>query len=331
MSILTKEMIKKLSGPIVVFGAGGFIGINLLNTLLKYRDDVIGVSQDHKNNWRFIANQIPLKNLVSLDILQQTPLRYFFESYRPKTIFNLAAYGAYSKQKEYDKIYQTNFLATIDLIEIAKEYGFECFLQAGSSSEYGLNSAAPKETDALIPNSHYAVSKSAVYQAINYYGRIEKLPISHLRLYSAYGPWEEPDRLIPVLISNARKGKLPPLVAAEISRDFIYIADVVEAFLLAAVHIKQIEGMALNIGTGLKTTIHDLVQTTKKTFQIDAQPKYGQMPNRRWDLKDWYCNPSKAKGLIDFEAKTTLEEGLLKIGNWQEEIGFDNAFWNRIS
>ncbi|MBN2745638.1 MAG: NAD-dependent epimerase/dehydratase family protein, partial [Bacteroidales bacterium] len=288
-----------------------------------------GVSQDHLNNWRFIANQIPFKNLYSVDILQQTPLRDFFKSYRPQTIFNLAAYGAYSKQKEYDKIYQTNFLATVDLIEIAKDFEFECFIQAGSSSEYGLNSAAPTETEELIPNSHYAVSKAAVFQAIKYFGQIEDLPVAHLRLYSAYGPWEEPDRLIPVLISYARKGKLPPLVAAEISRDFIFIEDVVDAFLKAAANIEKIKGLALNIGTGQKTTIRDLIQTTQDIFQIKTDAEFGQMPNRRWDLKDWYSNPSMGEKWIDFKAKTNLKEGLLQTRDWQIRVNFDNAYWNR--
>lgn len=323
-----EKKIMDLPGPIAIFGAGGFVGINLLNTILKVRQDVIGISQDHHNSWRFIANNIPRKNRTSIDILQQIPLKIFFNKYKPATIFNLAAYGAYSKQNEYDKIYQTNFVATVDMIEIAKEIGFKVFIQAGSSSEYGLNSCAPAEDSILIPNSHYAVSKAALYQAIKYYGLIENLPIVQLRLYSVYGPWEEPDRLIPVLISKARLGEFPPLVNPMVSRDFIHIDDVISAFILAANQVSNIKGEALNIGTGIKTTIQELSKTVKEIFNISTNPEFGKMPNRKWDLEEWYSNPELMNKKLDFKAEISLKKGLLDIGKWQEEINFDKAFWN---
>lgn len=324
------EKVKKLKGPIVIFGAGGFIGLNLLKTLLLYRNDVYGVSQDAKNNWRFIASNIQSENIHSCDINEYSLLRELIINLKPKTIFNLAAYGAYSKQKEYKKIYQTNFISIVDIIELLKESGFDAYVQTGSSSEYGTNSSAPKEEDELIPNSHYAVSKVANYYAAKYYGKIEKLPIVHLRLYSAYGPWEEPDRLIPVLISHARKSTLPPLVNPNISRDFIYTTDVVSALICAASSMnKNIYGEAFNIGTGIKTTMNDLVEIVKNEFTINENAEFGSMQNRDWDVADWYANIEKAKNLIRWEPKVELTRGLYEVNNWQKEINFDAAFWNR--
>ncbi|OIP00481.1 MAG: hypothetical protein AUJ98_08035 [Bacteroidetes bacterium CG2_30_33_31] len=323
-----ESMVKALPGPIAIFGAGGFIGINLLNLLLKFRNDVYGISQDHLNNWRFIANKIQQINILTVDILQQNQILNFINEIKPQTIFNLAAYGAYSKQNEYDKIYQTNFVASIDLIEVAKKQGFKAFVQAGSSSEYGINSQQPSENDTLLPNSHYAVSKAALYQAIKYYGKIEKLPITNLRLYSVYGPWEEPDRLLPVVISKARKGEFPALVNPQVSRDFIYIDDVLKAFIMAALKINSLSGEALNIGSGKKTTILVLANTIKEIYKIKSNPNFGIMPNRKWDLTDWYSNPSKAENLLNWHAEIPLKDGIQKVGKWQENIDFDNAYWN---
>jgi nucleoside-diphosphate-sugar epimerase len=323
-----KNLISGLKGPIVIFGAGGFIGLNLLKQLLKYRSDVIGVSQDHLNNWRFLANRIPSENVQSADLLQATAIRSMMQELKPRTIFNLAAYGAYSKQKEYDKIYQTNFVATIDLIEIAKELGFDAFIQAGSSSEYGCNSAGPSEDTPLLPNSHYAVSKAALFPAIKYYARHENLPIAQLRLYSVFGPWEEPDRLIPVILSHARKQKYPPLVHPEISRDFIYINDVVEAFIKAATNINTIQGHAFNVGTGIKTTIGELTSLIAEIYSLEKKANFGTMPNRKWDLTDWFANPEKSKKMLQWSSTTSLREGLIKTGKWQKEVNFDQAFWN---
>lgn len=318
-----------LSGPILIIGAGGFIGINLLQTILRFRKDVVGVSQDIYNNWRFLACSLNPKHLKQCDINDIHQVQQLLNEIPAQTIFNLAAYGAYSKQSEYDKIYQTNFIGTVDLIEQLKIKGFKAFIQAGSSSEYGRNSNAPLESAELKPNSHYAVSKVSVYNAIKYYGKIENLPIIHLRLYSVYGPFEEPDRLIPVLLSNVQKNKFPLFVDGEISRDFIYITDVIEAFIDAANEMKpELYGEAFNIGSGTKTSIRELAYLTKDIFQLKEEPEFGTMQNRNWDLADWYSNPQKANSLLKWKSKTSLKNGLLKAKKWQETVDFNNALWN---
>ncbi len=320
--------IKKLEGPIFIFGAGGFIGVNLFNVIFEQRKDVYAITQDPRNNWRFLANNIPADNIISCDINDITILKDTLATYRPRTIFNLAAYGAYSKQKEYKKIYSTNFNSAVNIIEMLKEDGFAAYVHAGSSSEYGMNSAAPLEEAALIPNSHYAVSKAASFFAVKYYGMIEQLPVAHLRLYSAYGPWEEPDRLIPVIIAAARKGAFPPLVDPDISRDFIYVDDVCTAFIAAASCINTIKGEAFNVGTGIKTTIRELSGIILQQYDIAQPPAFGNMPNRNWDVQDWYSNSDKAHKVLDWKAETKLEDGLTSVDRWQKDVNFDTAFWN---
>ena len=323
-----REKVLKLQGPIFVFGAGGFIGINLFNTIFRYRKDVYAITQDPHNNWRFIVNNIPSGNILSCDINELIILNNTLEEYKPKTIFNLAAYGAYSRQKEYRKIYNTNFNSAVNIIEQLKTPGFAAYVHAGSSSEYGMNSAAPPEDAPLVPNSHYAVSKVASYYSVKYYGAIENLPVAHLRLYSAYGAWEEPDRLMPVLVSAARKQQYPPLVDPNISRDFIDVYDVCTAFIATAIEIEKVKGEAFNIGTGVKTTIRELTDLTMKQFHIPNPPEFGNMPNRNWDMPDWYSNSEKAKRLLGWEYTIPLADGLHSVDLWQQETNFDNAFWN---
>src|SRR6202012_222088 len=114
--------------------------------------------------------------------------------YRPETVFNLSAYGAYSKQNNANLIYETNLLGTLNILEECKR--ITAYVHAGSSSEYGLNCEGPKEDDELIPNSHYAVSKVSGGYRIKFYAKVPQLPAVNLRLYSIYGAWEDPDRLI---------------------------------------------------------------------------------------------------------------------------------------
>ena len=324
-----KEAILKIKGPVFIFGASGFVGANLFHCFRTFRDDVYACSLKPHRSWR-LEGENP-EQLIDVDITDYINLLEIIDEYKPDTIFNLAAYGSYSRQKKYNKIHDTNYTANINVVELLKKNGFSAYIHAGSSSEYGLNSNAPSEDEELIPNSHYAVSKASFYYALKYYGRVERLPVLNLRLYSVYGPWEEPDRLMPVLIHSARKGKLPAFVNASISRDFVFISDVIAAFVTAALFIKpEFYGNAYNIGNGVKTTIEGLAKKAIDSFKLDVKPVFGSMEDRKWDLSDWYANIAKIKRDFNWEPLVGLSDGIVRTSVWQEDIDFDSLIQRNI-
>jgi polyisoprenyl-phosphate glycosyltransferase len=311
-----KEEVNKLHGPIIVFGAGGFIGANLVRQILKYRQDVFAVTSKPFIPWRL--DDINPAHILHGDITKKDHLEQLFEKHQFKTVFDLAAYGAYSKQDVVEKIYTTNVIGLLNLLEVCSKFSIRALIHAGSSSEYGLNCAAPKEEDSLNPNSHYSVSKISAAYLINFYGVIKEMPVLNLRYYSVYGPYEEPDRLIPKLIDEGKKGNYPPLVEPEISRDFIYIDDVILVTLKSAnANFQEVRGLSLNIASGLKHTIKDVAGVIKDIFKLDKEPTWGSMPNRKWDLKEWFGDPSKTKALLAWENETSLKDGLMKTRDWQ--------------
>lgn len=312
-----------LPGPILVLGAGGFVGFNLFKTLCSLRSDVFAVVHRLNAGWRMDQASIPPSQLLVCDLNYEKSVRHMIDTSRPRTIFNLAAYGAYSHQENAELIYRTNFLSTIHLLEALKARGFDAYVHAGSSSEYGLHSAGPAEGEEPLPNSHYAVSKLGNANLLKYYGRILELPVVNLRLYSVYGPWEEPDRLIPVLVERSREGRLPNLVARGISRDFIYVADATRAFIASARRMApDLHGESFNIATGHRTSMEDLAELARKSLQVEAEPVFGSMPNRRWDVENWFGNPAKAAKLLGWKATVTLERGLLSTLAWQQEVDY---------
>jgi len=314
-----QEKIKKIEGPIFVFGASGFIGINVFHEIFSVRNDCYAITHDAINAWRLKLLNVPNKNVVHCDITSLISVKNIVERYKPKTIFNLAAYGAYSKQKDVRLIYETNVNGTVNILENC-EY-VKAYVHAGSSSEYGSNSAAPKEIDPLKPNSHYAASKVSASYIIQYYAQFKNINAINLRLYSIYGFWEEPDRLIPMLIEKARQKSLPNLVEKEISRDFVFIYDTVEAFVDAALNMNsEIRGKSFNICTGKKTTLGELVEEVRNEFGIEQKPVWGGMENRAWDLKDWYGDPESANKELKWVAKTSLSDGLRETMRWHEKI-----------
>ena len=321
---MLKEKILKLEGPILIFGASGFIGVNLVKSIFEYRNDCFAITHNPRNAWRLRLLNIPSENILFCDISNQTSVKNIFNEVKPKTIFNLSAYGAYSKQDNINLIYQTNILGTLNILENCSDVNV--YIHAGSSSEYGLNSKSPSESDRLDPNSHYAVSKVSTSYLINYYAKFKNLLCANLRLYSIYGPWEEPDRLIPKLVECGFENAYPPLVNPDTTRDFVYIDDCVEAFIDTANNITfQNSGKSINIGSGTKTTLSELVAIIQKTFNIDHEPNWGNMKNRAWDTNEWYGNYNTAEEVIFWKPKTSLQVGLMKYKNWQNEIGYKDT------
>ncbi len=332
LNLSINEKIKKLEGPIFVFGASGFIGANLIEALAENRKDYFAVTHDSNVAWRLRLLNVPFDNILHCDITSKYSVDSVFEKYKPKTIFNFAAFGAYSKQNDANLIHETNYIGTLNILQSCSS--IKCYIHAGSSSEYGTNCTAPDEDSQLLPNSHYAVSKASTNFLIEYFAEQNKIPAVNLRLYSVYGKWEEPDRLIPRLVENIRKGTLPPLVSPDISRDFIHVDDCIEAFVDAAINIKpEIYGESFNIASGKKVTMGELIDLCISSFNIPIVPKWNTMDNRNWDLKEWYGNPGKAKTMLKWKSKTDLLEGLQKTIDWQNSIHYEeniiSAFENK--
>jgi dolichol-phosphate mannosyltransferase len=310
--------IEKLKGPIVVFGAGGFIGANIFRQLLGAREDVYGIIHQSYVPWRLIGLD-PAK-ILRADITQPEEVKDLFRQHKFQNIFYLAAFGAYSRQNDPKQIFETNVMGLLTVLQEASRHGFAAFVHAGTSSEYGENSEAPLETDPLDPNSFYAVSKVSASFLIRYMAAKHSLPVVNLRLYSVYGPWEEPDRLMPRLIEAGLAGRYPPFVDPDVSHDFIYVDDVVESFVLAATRgVQQAPGQSLNIATGVQTTLREVASHAKDIFGLSGDPEWRSMPNRSWDLKNWYGNPAYAEKILSWRPKIAFREGLDRMVEWQKQ------------
>ena len=306
--------IQSLEGPILVLGASGFIGANLFKILLSKREDVYGVCRLEKG-WRLEG--VDTKNIMFTDVNDSAALKNLINTITPRTVFDFISYGAYSFEESHEIVYQTNFLSLTNIVTLLEEKGVSAYIHAGTSSEYGLNSKQPKEDSSLEPNSHYSSSKIAASYFLKYMGKTRNFPTINLRLYSVYGPLEDSSRLIPNILNHAKVKKFPPLVDSDISRDFIFIKDACEAFILAASKIHpELYGESFNIGTGNKTTIKELALTIKKVYKIKKNPIFSNMKKRNWDLNEWYSDSKKAEKVLGWKSKTSLVDGLNLTFNW---------------
>jgi len=121
------------------------------------------------------------------------------------------------------------------------------------------------------------------------------------------------------------------LVNPDISRDFIYTDDVTEAFLDAALNLRDEDfGESFNIGSGKKTSIRDVASLARDLFAIEQSPSF-TMPQRRWDVTDWYANPRRAAERIGWESRTDFREGLVKSVEWYASLPDKEAYhrWSK--
>jgi nucleoside-diphosphate-sugar epimerase len=192
-------------------------------------------------------------------------------------------------------------------------------VNTGSSSEYGFKDHAPSETDWLEPNSHYAVTKASATLFSRYTGQSGRILLPTLRLYSVYGPYEEPDRLLPTVILRGLAGELPPLVQPDVARDYVHVDDVCAAYLSAASGPGREPGAVYNVGTGVQTTLRDVVEVARRLLGIVAQPVWGSLAPRSWDTSVWVADTRKIRSELGWQPRVKFEEGLRRMVEWFTE------------
>jgi dolichol-phosphate mannosyltransferase len=300
---------------VLVTGGSGFVGANLARRLLSEGHEVHLLMRPHFSDWR-LRDIRPHVAIHVANLARSDEVDGVLQRIKPAWVFHLAAYGAYSFQDDAEEVIRTNCLGTMTLIQACLKIGIEILVHAGSSSEYGFKDHAPAETELAEPNSAYAVAKAAATQFCRLTARTRHVPLTTLRLYSAYGAFEDPRRLIPTLIVHALDGRWPRLAGPETARDFVHVEDVIDAFLAVARNPPADPGAIYNVGSGRQTTLQELVALTAAQFRIEQPPVWNSLPPRAWDTDVWVSNPAKIKAEVGWSAKTTLPQGLRLLADW---------------
>jgi dolichol-phosphate mannosyltransferase len=301
---------------VLITGGTGFVGANVVRGMIERGFEVHALVRATHKPWRL--EQVDGVRLHVVDLLDRAAVDALFGHTRPTFVLHLAAYGAYSSQTDVARCVRTNLEAAVILMDAAAEHGVERFVNTGSSSEYGFQDHAPDEAEALEPNSLYAVTKAGATAYAGHLGRSGRLRTTTLRLYSVYGPYEEPTRLIPTLILAGLRGTYPPLVSPTIARDFVYVDDVVRAY-DAALRGDLVAGSVYNIGTGVQTTLGDAVEVSRSLFGIAKAPAWGSMEERRWDTSTWVANVSRVRRELGWAPETSFDDGFRRTAAWIAE------------
>ena len=303
---------------VVVTGGSGFVGASLMRRLLSMGWQVDLLLRPGFATWRVPVQQPRLSTHV-VDLTDASSVKMLLHRLRPRYVFHLAAHGAYSWQTDAARIADTNLEATRTLALASLEADVEAFVHTGSSLEYGRKRHAPSEDEPAEPDGAYAGSKAAATAFCRDLGRRSGIPMPTLRLYSVYGPWEEPRRLVPSLLLHAMVGKWPPLAKPDTARDFVWVEDVIDALVIAAERPPADPGAIFNIGTGRQTTLGEIVDLVREMTGCQAGAHWQSMPDRGWDTDIWYAETRRATMELGWIAQTTLRTGLQQTLQWLRE------------
>ena len=293
-------------------GAGGFVGANLATSLASAGHDVVAWVHRDSPTWR-LDHMTDAIEVVPVELLDPDAIEAGIRPFRPDWVFHLAAHGAYSWQRDPERIMQTNLVATVRLLAACQRHGFAAFVHAGSSSEYGFQDHAPREDELPEPNSDYAVMKAAATLHCRFVAQRDDLHVVTLRLDPATGLWEEPGRLMPTLVARGLEGRLPPLVSPDTPRDFVSVADVERAFMLAAERDDLERGSVFNIGSGRQTKLRELVEIAREQLEVSEEPQWGTEPQRSWDAAVWVGDVESARERLAWTAKDDLHTGFARM------------------
>lgn len=309
-------MVPKLpSKKILITGATGFVGANLLHCLVNsgYRPHVI--LRKTSNTWRIqgILKKITvhiadLENKIAIDRL--------IKKVKPEIIYHCATYGGYYFQNDPDKIVSANIIGTVNLLRSCSEIGFKCFVNTGSSSEYGIKNHSMREDDLLEPINAYGATKSAATLFCQQFAKSKNLPVVTLRLFSPYGYFEDEKRLVASVILSCIDKRAPKLSSAHSVRDFIFVEDVIRAYLKVPLYIKRLSADVINIGSGKQHTTKQIVDQIIKLSGLKLKPVWGAISNPRIEPLLWQADISKAATKLNWEPKFSLISGLSKTIIW---------------
>lgn len=312
---------------VLITGGAGFIGSSLADQLLKTHNEVVVI--DNFNNYydpkikeQNIKNNLkhPYYHLYRCDIEDMSKLSRIFEEKTPDIVVHLAARAGVRPSLENPVEYvQSNILGTVNILECMRKFNVKKLVFASSSSVYGnireeLFSENLKVTEPISP---YAATKSACEQICYTWHHLYNISVVALRFFTVYGPRQRPDLAINKFVKLINEGKpIPVFGDGTTKRDYTFIDDIVSG-IISSINYNETSYEIINLGGGEPITLNRMIQTIEKALNKKAYIQ--RLPMQPGDVNKTVCDYSKAQRLLDYNPKTSFEEGITKFVQWMND------------
>jgi len=287
----------------LIVGGTGFIGYHLAKKSLRKGWKVTSISSKKPKKIRYLSK---VKYMLC-DITKKKSLRKIIQK-KFDYVVNLGGYVDHSNKK---KTFQSHYTGCKNLVEIFTKKKPIAFVQMGSSIEYGKMKSPQKENSRCSPKlvkSIYGKAKllSSIY-LINLFKK-KNFPSTILRLYLAYGPKQDINRFIPIIIKSCIKNKKFDCSEGNQYRDFVHVDDVVSAIIKSLMY-KKARGQIINVGSGKPRKIKNIIERIKKISK-GGHPQFGKIKLRKDEILKLYANIKKAESKINWKPKISFDQGL---------------------
>jgi UDP-glucuronate 4-epimerase len=303
----------------LITGGAGFIGSHVVDLLLGEGWEVTVVDNfdpfyDPRIKRQNIARHLshPNYRLVEVDIRDLEVLRKYLAGEYDVIVHLAAKAGVRSSVLDPVSYYEVNVRGTLNLLELAKEWGVKQFVFASSSSVYGANPNLPWREDdpLLLPVSPYGATKLAGEVLGRVYSRLYGIRFIALRIFTAYGPRQRPDLAIHKFARLMLEGKPVPIYGdGSACRDYTYIDDLVLG-IRAAMDYEGAPFEVFNLGSGRPITVLEVVRSLEKVLGIKARIEHLPLP--AGNVPYTCANVERAARLLGYIPKTPFGEGLIR-------------------
>jgi len=310
---------------VLVTGHAGFIGSHLTERLLSESYKVVGVDNynDYYDPKRKATNVKVLKKNkgfrgYKVDITEKKKLEKIFKDNRIDLIIHLAARAGVRPSIENPELYKrVNVQGTKNLLEMARKFKIKNFIFGSSSSVYGEQKKIPfSENDPADKQvSPYAKTKKQAEELCKQYALKHGIKMTILRFFTVYGPRGRPD-MAPYLFTDKilRDKSIIKFGKGTSSRDYTYIADIVEGITQAAKKPFRFE--VINLGGNQPIVLNGFINLIERL--IGKKAKIKNQPRHPADVRRTYADINKAKRLLDWQPETDLETGMKKLIKWMK-------------
>ena len=289
-----------MTKKILIIGGTGFIGYHLALRAKKKNWNVTIVSTRKPPEIR----KIKKVKYIKCDISKRSKVNNAF-----KNNFNYVVnLGGYVDHGNKNKTFRSHYNGCKNLANYLLKTKIDAFVQIGSGGEYGKLKSPHKEKNISNPLSVYSRAKYLATLFLLELFHKKNFPVTILRFYQVYGPKQDQNRFLPIVIKNCLLNKNFPCSHGRQSRDFVFIEDVVDA-IIKSLTIKKAKGEIINIGSQQPMRIKKLISKIIK-ITGGGKPQYGSIQLRKEENLVTYPDISKAKKIIKWEPKINFQKGL---------------------
>jgi len=307
---------------ILVTGGAGFIASNFIRMVLSEHEDVLLINLDKltyagnlENLGEFLEH--PNHKFIKGDICDGTLIAHIIDKYKIEAIVNFAAESHVDRSILAPKVFiETNITGTLTLLEVARDKNIQRFIQISTDEVYGSLGPTGKFTEStpLAPNSPYSASKAAADHLVKAFGHTWGLKYNITRCSNNYGPYQFPEKMIPLMINNALTDKELPIYGDGLYvRDWLYVYDHCTA--VWKVLTEAPPGEIYNIGGCNEKTNLEVVEIT---LQRLGKPKslIKHVTDRPGHDRRYAIDATKIIKQLKWHPTVTFEEGLNKTIDW---------------